>query len=454
VALVVGLFAGAIGALWWAGASVVGRERRRAEVQDRLVEATANLAEKGVAGLALLPEWPETLAPEAWAELDSWLADRAREGLRDLPDCQGGYYVPSDDLYLGHDPKQGRDTRGGLPRQDHDLIDQHVREALDIEGPSAALIEGPGGAVAVRAVPVRINDRKVAVTWAVAHLDDRPSIDQAMGRYRLAAGLAIAGITLALVLSASLAQTVRRQARERERLQAELRRSERLAALGKLLAGVAHEVRNPLAAIRSTVQLWLRGSPATEEAIHDVIAEVDRLDGLVARLLQFSRANAPDRAAEDLNAVVAEAARLAQPIAEAQGVAVELALAPDLPRVPMSAPAVLQVLRNLTTNALQVMPDGGTLRLGTRDDPARGRALVEVGDSGPGLSGEVRDHLFEPFFTTRPDGTGLGLAIAREIALAHQGELKAEDGAGGTVFILALPYRSVAQSNGTPRAVT
>ena len=96
----------------------------------------------------------------------------------------------------------------------------------------------------------------------------------------------------------------------------------------------------------------------------------------------------------------------------------------------MAPPALVQVLRNLTTNALQVMPRGGVLRLATRLDPTRGTVAASVADDGPGLSAEVLAHLFEPFFTTKAEGTGLGLAIAREIALAHRGELRAENRPG------------------------
>jgi two-component system sensor histidine kinase HydH len=172
-----------------------------------------------------------------------------------------------------------------------------------------------------------------------------------------------------------------------------------------------------------------------------LLEEVDRLDGIVARLLQFSRAEAQELALGDLNAVVAEAARLAESQATAQGVRVELDLGPDLPPVAMAAPALLQVFRNLTLNALQAMPSGGVLRLETARDPARDEVVARVADTGPGLSAEIHAHLFDPFFTTKAEGTGLGLAIAREIALGHRGELRAANSAEGrgAVFTLILP---------------
>jgi two-component system, NtrC family, sensor histidine kinase HydH len=107
----------------------------------------------------------------------------------------------------------------------------------------------------------------------------------------------------------------------------------------------------------------------------------------------------------------------------------------------MAAPALLQVFRNLTLNALQAMPSGGVLRLETARDPAHDEVVARVVDTGPGLPAEIHAHLFDPFFTTKAEGTGLGLAIAREIALGHRGELRAANSAEGrgAVFTLILP---------------
>ncbi len=270
-------------------------------------------------------------------------------------------------------------------------------------------------------------------------------VDRSLQGYQLAAGLALGGIGLALGLTAGLARTVRHQTAERERLQLELRRSERLAALGKLLAGVAHEVRNPLAGIRSTAQLWQRGVIGLDtESLDGLVHEVDRLEEIVSRLLQFSRADAQDLAVGDLNSVVAEAARLASASAADREIQVKVQLEPNLKPVEMAPQALLQVFRNLTANAVQAMSRGGTLQLMTRSDPARQSVLAVVADSGPGLAPETLGHLFEPFYTTKAEGTGLGLAIAREIALAHRGDLFAgnrSDGPGA-MFTLSLPAAS------------
>ncbi len=342
-----------------------------------------------------------------------------------------------------------------MPELEAGLIDIQVDAAIrkkQVLFSVEELTDAPPVTVAIRTAPVTVDGRVVGATWVMTRLVDPLFVDRSLQGYRLAAGLALGGIALAFALTAGLARTVRRQAAERDRLQTDLRRSERLAALGKLLAGVAHEVRNPLAGIRSTAQLWQRGVVGLDDdSLGGLVHEVDRLEEIVSRLLQFSRADAQDLAPGDLNAVLAEAARLAAGPAEAKGVRVEVDLDAHLPPVAMAPPALLQVFRNLTTNAIQAMTGGGTLRLTTRRDPSHHAIVAGVTDTGPGLAPEALKHLFEPFFTTKAEGTGLGLAIAREIALAHRGELRAGNRSEGTgaVFTLTLPAAAYENQGGT-----
>jgi signal transduction histidine kinase len=341
----------------------------------------------------------------------------------------------------------GRPGQDKLPPQESELIEILVDAAMRKRQPLLSVQELGGDVpvtVAIRTAPIEDEDRGriLGATWVMTRLGDSVFADRSMTGYRLAAGLALGGLFLAFLLTAGLWRTVRRQSIERERLQTELRRNERLAALGKLLAGVAHEVRNPLAGIRSTAQLWQRGVVGLDpESLGGLVHEVDRLEQIVSRLLQFSRADAQDLIPGDLNGVVSEAARLASGPAQEKGVRVELDLDPGLPPAAMAAPALLQVFRNLTTNAVQAMPPGGVLRLSTRRDPSRRTINASVADTGPGLAPDALRHLFEPFYTTKPEGTGLGLAIAREIALAHSGELRAANRSDttGAVFTLVLP---------------
>jgi signal transduction histidine kinase len=470
VGIVAALFVAALVVLWMTGARVVEREHRRSEAKLLLDRAGKGLADRGRDAIAAragrFPEFPEQFVRE---QLDRNLTATARAVLAQHEGVEGGYFARDFDAFLGTVPSHSTATASPTADVPMSIEDSpHRRGESNLPGLEAGVIEiwvdaamrknqvlfsiaeveeERSVTVAIRTAPISAGGRVLGATWVMTRLTDPLFVDRSLRGYQLAAGLALGGIALAFALTAGLARTFRRQAIERDWLQNELRRSERLAAMGKLLAGVAHEVRNPLAGIRSTAQLWQRGVVGLdEETLGGLVHEVDRLEEIVSRLLQFSRANAQDLVPGDLNGVVSEAARLAGGPAEAKGVRIELDLDPGLPPAALAAPALLQVFRNLTTNAVQAMSPGGILRLMTRRDPHRRTIQASVSDTGPGLAPEAMKHLFEPFYTTKAEGTGLGLAIAREIVLAHRGDLRAANRPDGTgaVFTLALP---VAQNN-------
>jgi two-component system, NtrC family, sensor histidine kinase HydH len=486
VGIVATLFVAAIGAMLTTGASIAEREGRRASARGLLDQAGRILQARGAAILARAPQWHNGLDLKDWDALDRALTAVATESLTAFDGVEGGYYLNDIHRFLGSafptervvqppsaravqpdaagpdpgDPHRSPAAGGSAPRRrlgppplEYELIESLVMAAIRTGGIQFVIQDVPPSTVAIRAAPVQFGGRVAGATWTMTRLVDPLFLDRSARGFRLTAALALLGCALALVLTLGLVRTVRRQDLERDRLQTELRRSERLAALGKLLAGVAHEVRNPLAGIRSTAQLWQRGVVGLDaESLGGLVHEVDRLEEIVARLLQFSRADAQELAPGDLNAVVSEAARLASGPAAAQGIRVEVELATQLPPVAMAPPALLQVFRNLTTNAVQAMAPGGTLRLSTRRDPSRGAILASVADTGPGLAPEALKHLFEPFFTTKAEGTGLGLAIAREITLAHRGDLRAANRPEGTgaVFTLTLPAAPNPNPGGPP----
>ncbi len=474
VGVVAALFVAALVVLWMTGALVVAREGRRSEAKVLLDRAGKALDAGGVSAIsrARARGFPYYTEDADITGLDRELKESASHALSSYNGVEGGYLVSSLRSFLGTylihpgmpaeqgaegqdkgDESARRQGESSLPRLAKALIDIQVDAAIRRKEPLFSIeeLEGvPPVTVAIRTAPIMVEGQPVGATWAMTRLVDPLFVDRSSRGYQLAAGLALGGIALAFALTAGLARTVRHQAVERDRLQNELRRSERLAALGKLLAGVAHEVRNPLAGIRSTAQLWQRGVVGLdEESLGNLVHEVDRLEEIVSRLLQFSRADAQELVPGDLNVVVSEAARLAAGQADAKGVRVEVDLDPGLPPAAMAPPALLQVFRNLTTNAVQAMATGGTLRLSTRRDPSRRTISASVIDTGPGLKPEALKHLFEPFYTTKAEGTGLGLAIAREIALAHRGDLRVANRTdrAGAEFTLILPVAE-SENNG------
>ena len=230
-------------------------------------------------------------------------------------------------------------------------------------------------------------------------------------------------------------------------MHARLVETERLAAVGELVAGVAHEVNNPLGSISAFAQLLLLDGGLTDDqkaSVEVVHAEALRASQVVKDLLVFARRSAPRREPVELAQVVERALRLRGYQLTSQRVEAHVLLPPDLPPVLGDARQLQQVVLNLVTNALQAMPDGGDLRVAARADG--GTVTLEIGDTGPGIPREARPHIFEPFFTTKEEGegTGLGLSVSYGIVAAHGGALTlAESSERGTRFDVRLPAAPV-----------
>lgn len=270
-------------------------------------------------------------------------------------------------------------------------------------------------------------------------------------RYRRADGVDATGVvTTAPVLDGSRvsgALGIVREVTEERALMAELVRQERLAALGQLVSGVAHELSSPLTGIGAHAQLLLGGSPADADAraTAQVIAtEATRATGIVRKLLSFVRQGDLERVPVDLNAVVRDTVALRAYLLRVQDITLDTALTEDLPPVLGDPGPLQQVLVNLLTNAEHaVLAAGASARRIVVSTLRAGDAVrVQVQDRGPGIPAERLERIFHPFFTTKPrgEGTGLGLPIADAIAREHGGRLSVSSSpAEGTTFVLELP---------------
>jgi len=224
-------------------------------------------------------------------------------------------------------------------------------------------------------------------------------------------------------------------------LQAEVRRSERLAALGRLVAGMAHEIRNPLNSIRGFSQyLKSRFASDTPEgnAVDVIVREVDRLNRVITELLDFSRPREPRTQELSLNEVVRSTIVLVEREAARQGITVMTELEQSGAFVMGNGDALKQLLLNLILNSFQAMADGGVLTI--RTEIFGGRFCLSVSDTGPGIEEADQEKIFEPFYTTTDSGTGLGLAIVHRIVLDHGGDIRLESTPGkGTTFTVRFP---------------
>lgn len=228
----------------------------------------------------------------------------------------------------------------------------------------------------------------------------------------------------------------------REELREETLRLDRLASLGKLAAGIAHEIRNPLTGISLLLDDLHDRTPLSrteQELLRKALDEIERMDRLITSLLSFAAPPRAELRSGNLATAVASLVLLVRLPCEKQGVVLKLELQDDLPPSCFDAEKLQQALLNLVKNALEAMPDGGQLTICVSS--GQGWNLISVSDNGPGITADDQLLLFEPFFTRKGAGTGLGLSITKQIIEKHGGSLEvASDLGQGACFTVRLPH--------------
>ena len=226
-------------------------------------------------------------------------------------------------------------------------------------------------------------------------------------------------------------------------LEARSKKNEKFAAIGNLAAGIAHEVRNPLSSIKGYVtffgSLFEKGSENRRAA--DLMAgEVDRVNRVISELLEFARPADLKFKETDMEQLITHSIRIITHEAHASGIEITKQIDPGLPKIMADPDRLMQVLLNLHINAIQAMNGGGELGIQVRR--RKDNILIEIHDTGRGISVEDRENLFNPYFTTKQNGTGLGLAIAHKIVENHGGCLEVRSREDiGTNFIISLPVK-------------
>ncbi len=229
---------------------------------------------------------------------------------------------------------------------------------------------------------------------------------------------------------------------EMRALRQELEKNRRLATVGRLAAGVAHEIRNPLSSLKGFATYFkekYRQNDRDQDIAQIMIQEVDRLNRVVSQLLEFSRPMRLHLQIEALKPMIADTFRLVDQQANSTGVRLALEMADDARRARMDVDKIKQVLLNLYYNALDAMPDGGQLTVRV-SDVENAMVCLQVTDTGMGIDPKDQPHVFEPYFSTKKSGTGLGLAIVHNIIEAHQGKIQIDSRQGeGTRVRITLP---------------
>jgi signal transduction histidine kinase len=219
-------------------------------------------------------------------------------------------------------------------------------------------------------------------------------------------------------------------------------RAKNLASVGALSAGMAHEIRNPLTSIKGYAQfikLELGESNPLNEDINIIINEVDRLNGILDRFLAFARPNQPKLESCNVNDIVNDIVKLLSKDTLPKNIILKTELE-TLPDSSLDYEQIEQAVLNVAINALQAMKNGGTLTLSTHYNSIEKLVEISLADTGPGITTESLEDIFEPFYTTKPKGTGLGLAITSTIIESHKGFIEVKSvPEQGTQFIIKLP---------------
>jgi two-component system NtrC family sensor kinase len=255
----------------------------------------------------------------------------------------------------------------------------------------------------------------------------------------------------------TLEDKVQQRSEELVKMQARVAQSERLAALGMLAAGVAHEINNPLGGILALTSLTLEDlgeDDPSRESLEEVVRQTTRCADIVKHLLEFSRQHRVAAEKIDLNQVLDQTLSLLRRQSIFFNIEVVTALAPDLPPIIADGSQLQQVFMNILLNACQAMGEKGTLTVTSRYEAERDKVELTFSDTGCGIPADKVDHIFDPFFTTKESGqgTGLGLSIAYGIVSRHHGSIAVESEVGrGTRFIVRLPANAEFQPD--PRDV-
>jgi two-component system sensor histidine kinase HydH len=331
------------------------------------------------------------------------------------------------------------------------LVERTLQETRDYSQlliasmPTGVLGINPAGKItaynrkAVEILGVEENALKRANVSEV--IDQAPGFDEALSGCRplldqefLHRKSAVSSVPLSLSYTPILATDgscqggviIIRDLREIKLLEEKVRRAQKLAAVGELAAGVAHEIRNPLSSIRGFAQFLrhtLRDRPKEQEYAQTMVAEIDRINRVVTDLLALARPKEPEIAATDIAELMRHALRLMEGEAKSRAIRLEIDLPSDDTRFPLDGVLITQALLNLLINSIQAVLRQGRITTGARLSGDGKELRVWVEDDGPGIRPELQARIFEPFFTTREAGTGLGLAIVRSVAECHGGSI-------------------------------
>lgn len=387
--------------------------------------------------------------------------------LRSYPGVEGGFFLNGQFVGYAFPTHDNPSAKTDVPIAERSIIEDVSRRA-NTNGSAQELLRGGSELVLVQAMKARDQDM---VAWAMQR---RPRQSGTGGRRALLVALVLAALlsvggTLRMAIAlrrgvseiqgglvglekdfnqslpestgelGDISKSINRMATVRRKLEDELRREDRLRAVGRTVAGFAHEVRNPLNGIRLSMQVLEQRLSSGTVQPHDmklVMDEVDRMDALLTDLLAFREKKTVDVSEQDVLPVVERCVELVEAPNEGSKIRLETSAERSPLLAYVDSQRLTQATLNLLLNALEAAGDNGEVVVRLRQSSEN--VEIEVQDSGPGLTVEQQQHIFEAFYTTKPNGTGLGLAVSRQLVLEMGGDLRYQPEVGRKAFVISL----------------
>jgi len=421
--------------------------------------------------------------------IDTTLKKVSGEELKVLSGLDGGFYLVYPDEFYGYSfptspppvPVYGPPPRSYniIKTQSLQTIEEN-RFIIDLHSFDAAIFP-------LATLPIVLDSQVVGVVWVRIHIENELPVIKLKRIVNIAAIISILGFLFLMLLSALLGgeikgikkemegirynpslrlrrrwgifgyissningmlDTIEEEDNQRRILEKQLNQKEKQASLGNMIAGVAHEVKTPLAIIKTRIQMWQQevqknndlAEHISPESMQMVIDETNRLSTLVKRLLIFSRPIDKKMKPTDINKLIDEVVSFISVERNNMTISIRENLNPVLPMIHTDENSIKQVIINVLENSIEAMPEGGIIGISSDIDAGNKKIIIEITDTGKGISEDIINMIFDPFFTSKESGAGLGLSISYQIVKAHNGEIcfmKNPD--KGTKCIIKLP---------------
>jgi two-component system, NtrC family, sensor histidine kinase HydH len=425
--------------------------------------------------------------------LDKKLSLLAQREFSKIRGMEGGFYLLVLNEFTGYSYPSSPPPIPlfGPPPRSYQIIKDQVLESLKRDAILTEFHKFDPAVFPLTTIPVIINGKILGAVWTRIHIERDLPILRLKEVVNIAAAAAIIGFIVILFITVRLrrriediksglekvqidsdyrlndqpgmfgfisqsinrmVESLQEESRKRQDLERELHQHDKMASLGKLIAGVAHEVKTPLAIIKTRIQMWERelrklnlpnsSNIISEESMKLVVNEINRLSNLVKRLLIFSKPSATKLFKNDLNNFLKNTLSLIENDLTEKGILLQTEFENDIPLILFDPNTLEQVFINLYMNAIEAMPDGGEMDIKTRINNECSTAEILLEDSGTGIPDEVLSKIFDPFFSTKKHGAGLGLSIAYEVITMHKGRIEfIPKNNHGTICKISLPIK-------------